>query len=169
MKFLPILVASLLLAISPAIAQKKSLRKFYREYRGEMDGIRIGVGIVPLKLASWIIPRSVMEEEGVPLKKILGKVRKIKVYALEADGVSPIDKAAIQRLKQTLIDKDGFEPLVEVREQTANVYLLNKGADDELGNVVILVQDEGEFVMVNLRTTLHINDVNMLIKGFAKN
>lgn len=169
MKYCSILLVALLLAVSPAMAQKKSLRKFYRAHRGDAFTFRIGVGRLPLKLASWIVPASAMEEEGVPLKRLLSKVQKVKVYTISGDERPAVDIADMQRLKQMLIDKDRFEPLMEVRHDKSVVHLLNRGKDDELGNVVILVQDERDFVMVNLRTTLHMEDVNILIEGFAKN
>jgi hypothetical protein len=169
MKYCSILIIALILAVSPAMAQKKALRKFYREHRGDAVTFKIGVGRVPLKLASWIVPASAMKEDSVPLKQLLSKVQKVKVYTISGDERPAVDIADMQRLKQRLIDKDGFEPLVEVREGKSLVHLLNRGKDDELGNVVILVQDESDFVMVHLRTTLQMKDVNMLIKGFAKN
>lgn len=171
MKYCSILLVALLLAVSPAMAQKKSLRKFYREQRRHNDvmGVRIGVGRIPLKLASWIVPKSAMKEEGVPLKRLIGKVQKIKLYTLLGSGENIVDVASIQRLKQTLRDKDGFETLMEVRHEGANVFIMNKGREDELGNVVMLVQEDSEFVIVSLRTKLHMNDVNTLIEGFAKN
>ncbi|MCF6404251.1 DUF4252 domain-containing protein [Chitinophaga filiformis] len=169
MKYCTILVAALLLAVSPAMAQKKSLRKFYREHRGDAFSFRIGVGRMPLILASWIVPASAMKEDGVPLKHLLSKVQKVKVYTISGDERPPVNVADMQQLKQMLIEKDRFEPLIEVRHENSVVHLLNRGKDDELGRVVILVQDETDFVMVNLRTTLHMKDVNMLIEGFAKN
>jgi hypothetical protein len=170
MKYCSILIAALLLAVSPAIAQKKSLRKFYREQRRRSDvmGVRIGVGRIPLKLASWIVPKSAMKEEGVPLKQLIGKVQKVKLYTLMGSQ-NFVDVGSIQRLKQRLIDKDGFETLMEVRDKGANIFIMNKGKEDELGNVVMLVQEDAEFVIVHLRTKLHMNDVNTLIEGFAKN
>lgn len=169
MKYFSIIAVALLLVVSPAMAQKKSLRKFYRQYRGDAVGVRIGVGRIPLKFASWVIPNSAKMENGTELKRLIGKLQKVKVYTLAGVSNSLIDSKAIHALKQTLIEKDGFESLVEVRHEDANVYMMNKGKDDELGNVVILVQDEEDFVMVNLRTTLHMDDVNMLIQGFVKN
>lgn len=169
MKYCSLLLAALLLAVSPAMAQKKSLRKFYRAHRGDAFTFRIGVGRVPLKLASWIVPKSAMKEDSVPLKHLLSRVQKVKVYTISGDERTPVDIADMQQLKQTLIEKDKFEPLMEVRDGNSVVHLLNRGKDDELGRVVILVQDESDFVMVNLRTTLQMKDVNMLIKGFAKN
>jgi hypothetical protein len=169
MKYCSILLVMLLLAVSPAMAQRKHLRKFYREYRGDAVRIKIGVGRVPLKLASWIMPASVMKEEGVPLKRLLSKVQKIKVYTISGGGEYKVNTADIQRLKSTLIEKDKFEPLMEVRHDGSNIFMLNKGTEEELGNVVIFVQSEADFVIVNLRTHLHMNDVNQLIEGFARN
>jgi len=168
MKYCSIVIVALLLTAGQAMAQKKSLRKFYREQRKEAYGMRIGVGRIPLKLAAWIVPKSTEKEEGIPLKDLLSKVQKVKVYMLTGLE-SAVDVAAIERLKTNLKEKDGFEALVEVRNAGANIFVMNKGTDDELGNVVLLVQEESEFVIVNLRTKLHVNDVNMLIEGFAKN
>lgn len=167
MKYLSIVFILFSLAVQPAHAQKKCLKKFYREYRGEAFRFKVGVGSVPIRLASWIIPASVMKEEGVPLKELLSKVQRVKVYTISVDEGIPVETAAIQRLKQTLINNEKFEQLVEVRNGTSIVHLLNKGKDDELGKVVLLVQDEHEFVMVNLHTRLQMKDVNSLIQQFA--
>lgn len=169
MKYYILLVAAVLLTVSPALAQKKALRKFYREHRGDAITFKIGVGRVPLKLASWIIPASAMFDEGVPLKRIISRVQKVKVYTISGDEGTPVNVADMKRLKKTLIEEDQFEPLMEVREGNSIVHILNKGNDDELGNVVILVQEDSDFVMVNLRTTLRMDDVNLLIQGVAKN
>jgi hypothetical protein len=164
-----VLLVALLLAVSPAVAQKKYLRKFFREYGEDAYTFKIGVGRIPLKLASWIVPASAMKENKVPLKQLLSKVQRIKVYLIAGDEDMPVSTGAIQKLKQTLIEKERFEQLVEVRDKGSIVHLLSRGKDDELGNVVILVQDEHDFVMVNLQTHLHVSDVNLLIQGFAKN
>jgi hypothetical protein len=171
MKYCSILIAALILAVSPAMAQKKALRKFFREYRGHATTFKLGISRVPLKFASWIVPASAMEEDGVPLKHILSRVQHVKIYTIASDdpGNSPVPPEAVQRLRNTLINKERFEPLVEVRHEGSQVYLLNKGKEDELGNVVMLVQDDGEFVIVNLRTTLEMKYVNSLIQQFAKN
>jgi len=168
MKYCSIVIVALLLTAAPAIAQKKSLRKFYREQRKEAFGMRIGIGRLPLTMAAWIVPKSITKEDGIPLKELLSKMQKVKIYMLEGYD-SAVSVSSIERLKSSLKEKDGFEPLIEVREKGTNIFVMNKGREDELGDVVMLVQDNTDFLILSLRTKLLIKDVNMLIKGVAKN
>lgn len=166
MKYCSIILVLFLVAVTPAMGQKKYLRKFYREQKWEHHamGIRIGVGGFMMRFATLIIPAGVLEEDGVSFKSILSKVHKVKVYTLETDEEVPL-----HRLRQTLIDKEQFEPLVEVRHQGSHIYLLNKGKGDNVGKLVALVQSEGAFVMVYLRTNLHMEDINHIVQQLAKN
>jgi nitrate reductase NapAB chaperone NapD len=166
MKYCSIILVLFLLAASPVMGQKKYLRKFYREQKWENHaiGFRIGVGGFMMRFASLIIPASVMDENGVSVKPMLSKIHKVKVYTLETSGKIPLE-----RLRQTLIEKEQFEPLVEVRHQGSQIYLLNKGKGDNIGKMVVLIQSDGEFVMVYLRTNLHMEDINQFVQQVAKN
>ncbi|SFD52643.1 protein of unknown function [Chitinophaga sp. CF118] len=172
MKYCAIILVFFLLAVSPAIAQKKCLRKFYREQRrnGHGETFKIGLGRVTLKFASLVIPANVMEEDGIPLKHLLSKVHRLKLYTIAGNPQdSTVETAAIERLKQTLVEKEHFESLVEVRHQGSIVHLMNKGKGDDVGNLVVLIQDENDFVILHLRTDLEMKDINQLVQQFAKN
>ncbi|MVT08651.1 DUF4252 domain-containing protein [Chitinophaga tropicalis] len=172
MKYLSILVVALILVVSPAVAQKRELRKFFKEYRGESTStFRFGLGRVMLKLASWVVPASAMSEDSVPLKHMLSHLHRMKIYTIEGYDPAhpPVKNEDVQRLKNTLINKEKYDQLVEVRDGSSLVHVLNKGKEDELGNMVILVQDETDFVIVYLKTTLKMKDVNSLVNHFAKN
>lgn len=166
MKYCSIILVLFLLAVGPVMGQKKHLRKFYREQKWEHHavGFRIGVGGFMMRFASWIIPASLLEQDGVSFKPIISKVHKVKVYTLQTGAPVPLD-----RLRQTLIDKEHFEPLVEVRHQGSHVYLMNKGKGDNVGKLIALVEGDGELVMVYLRTDLDIKDVNLIVQQLAKN
>jgi hypothetical protein len=162
------LLAFMLLATYAASAQTQYLKDFQRKYRGSGESIRIGVGALPLKLAASLIPASAFDDdEGVVIKKLLKKVKHVKVYAIENGRA--VSSTAISDLRQTLIDKARLEPLMEMRDGDSDVYILNKGREDELGNVVILAKDDTDLVMVHLETSLHINDVQLLLDHFVKN
>lgn len=172
MKYCSFILVFCLLAVSPAMAQKKLLRKFYREEKRAVNGVsfRIGLGRATLKFASWVIPASVMKEDGVPLKRLLGKVTRLKLYTITGDtGYADASTGPIQRLKAKLIEQEHFETLMEVRDKGSIVHILNKGNEDDLGNLVLLVQDERDFVILHLRTHLQMQDVNQLVQAFAKN
>jgi hypothetical protein len=169
MKYILVL---LFLVAGPAMAQRKCLRKFYREQRREYCGetFKIGLGRFTMKFASWIIPKDAMEEEGIPLKHLLSKVYRLKLYTISGDSRdSVLQTASIQRLQKRLIEKEHFEPLIDVRHQGSVVHLLNKGSGDDIGNLILLVQDEHDFVILHLNTSLKMQDVNELVQQLAKN
>jgi len=75
----------------------------------------------------------------------------------------------IADLKSNLQRNEHFDMLMEVRDKGNLVHVLNKGNDDELGNVVMLIQEQSDFVIVNLKTTLKFSEINSLIRQFASN
>ncbi|MET6997196.1 DUF4252 domain-containing protein [Chitinophaga defluvii] len=158
------IIGLLFLAGHAAFAQEKILREFRNAHRGEGETFTLGLSFVPLKLASWIIPADAIDEEsGVSIKHIVRKIRSLKVYTIEMKD-RQISSEDIYNLKQKLIRKAGFESLMEVRDKGSVVHILNKGRADEIGNLVMLVQDNKEMVMVNLHTSLKMEDLNALIR-----
>ncbi|ASZ12834.1 DUF4252 domain-containing protein [Chitinophaga pendula] len=157
----------------PALAQKKYLRQFHRKYVDKAETHRIGVGGFFVKLASWVIPAE-GDEDTKNLKRILGKVGGIKIYTIESEnGRSVINPDDIAALKQKLVKKGHFESLMEVRSDGDIVHVMNSGKDDEIGNLVVLVNDDDQMVMIHLRTRLKMSDLDFVMKelgnkGFLK-
>jgi hypothetical protein len=173
MKYCSILLVCFLLMVGSAMGQKKSLRKFYREQKryGHASTFRIGLGRVTFKLASWIIPNSVLEQEGVNLKQFIGKVNRLKVYIIEGSQQDTLsaESKPMMRLQRILTEKEHFEQLVEVRHQGSIIHMMNKGEGTDVGNLVILVQDNADFVVVHLKSRLKMEDINQLVQQLAKN
>lgn len=170
MKRLSITCLCLLLAAAPALCQQKYLKRFQRQYYGKANTFRMGLGFL-VKMGAAVMPaRAIDGEDGVLIKSMLRKVSRLKLYMITAEDSSTIDSKDISRLKQTLINKSGLEPLLEVRDEGSSVFMLNKGEGDELGNVVVLVRDEKELVMLHFRTSMHLSDIQPLIdRALAKN
>jgi len=157
------LVAFLFLTTSTQ-AQDRLLSQFYHAHRGVAVTFKIGVGSIPMRFVANMIPND-SKNNSADAKLLFSKIRKIKIYAMEGyDG--PIPTSDLLKLKKKLIDKEHFDVLMEVRDHGSFVHVLNKGADDELGNVVLLIQDEKDIVMVHLHTSLKVDDINMLINEF---
>lgn len=157
------LVAFLFLSGSTQ-AQDRLLKQFYHAHRGVAVTFKMGVGRIPMRFVANLIPND-KNNGGADAKMLFSRIQKIRIYAMEGhDG--PIPTEDLLKLKKKLIEKEHFDVLMEVRDQGNFVHVLNKGSDDELGNVVILVQDEKDIVMVHLHTSLKVNDINMLINEF---
>ncbi|GAA0565565.1 DUF4252 domain-containing protein [Chitinophaga japonensis] len=162
----------LALAAGPVSAQRKYLKEFQREYRGKAETYRIGLGFLA-KIGGALLPASLIDEgedkeTAVVVKRMLRKVKRMKLYVIQAKNSDAIDRESLYRLRQNLADKAGLEPLLEVRDQGSTVYMMNKGKGDELGNVVVLIKDESELVMLHLRTRMLMKDIQDLI-DLAKN
>lgn len=152
-----------------ATAQDKCLRQFRESYRGKAEVHSVRVGALPLRFAGWVMSFDSDDKDAKAVKLMLKGVKKVKVYSIENFNGATVTGEDITRLKNDLQRKDNFEPLMEVRDKGSMIHVLNKGKDDELGNVVMLVQDDNEFLMVNLQTNLKITDINSLIRQFASN
>lgn len=145
-------------------AQDRLLKQFYHAHRGVAVTFKMGVGRIPMRFVAHLIPND-KKSNGADARLLFSKIHKIKFYAMEGhDG--PIPVSDLLELKKKLIDKEHFDVLMEVRDHGNFVHVLNKGKDDELGNVVLLIQDEKDIVMVHLHTSLKVDDINMLINEF---
>jgi hypothetical protein len=151
-----------------ANAQRKQLRNFQRQHCGTAETHRIGLSFLPLRIVSWFIPGRAFDGEARDVKWALKKVRSLKVYTIEMDNGENVPSGSIQKLKEDLYSKNKFEPLMEVRTADgSHVQFLSNGKDgDRLDNLVLLVQEEGEMVMVHLRTRLTISDLQRVMDKF---
>lgn len=159
-----LLLVCLSFTASPTQAQDRLLSQFYNAHRGVAVTFRIGVGRLPMRFVAGLIPHD-KNADGADAKMIFSRIHKVKLYAMEGlDG--PIPTSDLLTLKRKLVDKNHFDVLMEVRDKGSVVHVLNKGADDNLGNVVLLIQDEKDILIVHLHTSLKVDDINMLIKEF---
>lgn len=154
-------------SFSDASAQRKQLRKFCNEHNSVAETHRIGLSLLPFRIVSWFIPGRAFDGQAKDIKWALRKVRSVKVYSIEMDNGKAVSSESILKLKEDLYAKNKFESLLEVRSKGSNVQFLSNGKNDErLDNLVLLVQDEGEMVMVHLRTRLTMSDLQRIADKF---
>ncbi|WP_158563369.1 DUF4252 domain-containing protein [Chitinophaga silvatica] len=164
-----IIALGCLLGVATTQAQTKSIKAFKEKYKNNAETQTFSMGGLKLKLLSFCLTFD-DSDDATTVKNTLDNVRKVKIYTISNSKGSLIDPQDITDLKNTLRRNDHFDMLMEVRDKENLVQVLNKSNnDDELGNVVMLVQDQNDFVIVNLETTLKISDVNKLVKQFASN
>lgn len=170
MKSLIIATSCFLLSATAISAQDRCLREFRNKHRSNSEVHTVAIGGFTMKMAGWCLSFADDDDKDAQtVKHALKNVRRVKVYTISNVNGNTISGEDIAELKSNLQRNEHFDMLMEVREKNNLVHVLNKGNDDELGNVIILLQDEQDFVMVNLQTTLKISDVNTLIRQFASN
>ncbi len=101
------------------------------------------------------------------IKWALKKVRRVRFYALEMDYGS-FTNEDISGLKQQLETNNQFELLAEIRQKNANIHLLSNGRNqDRIDNLVVLVQEDGEMMMMHLRTRLTMDDISRIVQAVS--
>ncbi|MDR6567813.1 protein of unknown function [Chitinophaga ginsengisegetis] len=169
MKSLLIAASCIVLSATAVKAQDKCLREFRNKYRGSAEVHTVNIGKFALQLGSLCLSFDSEDADARAIKHALKNVRKVKMYTISNVKGATVSYDDIADLKSNLQRNENFEMLMEVREKGNLIHILNKGKDDELGNVVMLVQDENDFLIVNLQTSLKISDINELIHQFASN
>lgn len=156
-----------ILFASTASAQRKTLRTFMVQHYDVATTHRIGLGFLTFRVVSWFIPDRALDGQMKDIKWALKKVRRMRVYALEMDN-GVFSSETVTALKEKLEKDNKFEPLVEVRHKNANIHLMSNGKnEDRIDNLVVLVQEEGEMMMLHLRTKLSMDDITRIVNTIS--
>jgi hypothetical protein len=167
-----IITGCLVLSAVVLKAQDRYLKEFRNKYRDAAETHTVTLGSFAMQLAGCCV--KVKTETGDAGKARLAKhalknIDRMKIYTISNPRGNTIDPRDVDDLKSNLERNENFELLLEARDKNSQVQILNKGKGDELGNVVMLVQDDEDFVMINLHTTLKISEVSSLVHQFASN
>ena len=169
MKSFIIAAGCFLLSASAVSAQDKCLREFRNKHRANAEVHTVSLGGFSLKMVGWCLSFADDDADAQSVKHALKNVRRVKVYTISNVNGTTVSGDDIADLKSNLQRNENFDMLMEVRDKGNLVQILNKGNEDELGNVVMLIQEESDFVIVNLQTTLKFSEINSLIRQFASN
>lgn len=158
-----ITLAGMLIA-SAATAQHKTLSEFTAAYYDVASTARLGFGILPFRMVSWLIPNRAFDGEMKNIRWALKKVKRVRFYAIDMDG-GEISPESIADLKAELASKDKYEPLAELRHGKSDIHLLSKSRrEDKIENLIVLLKDEDVMVMLHLRTKLTMDDISRIIR-----
>lgn len=150
-----------------AEAQTKSINSFYNKYRFKED-------VYNMTLPGWLVrfgvgvSRSFVDEEP-EVYAALGmakKVRKLKLMVMEnRNWVKGDDiKGLVNGVK-----KDGYEELIRIKDEDANINILIREKKDEIRNLLILVDEPDEFIMLSMKTRLTMDELNEFIQEISSN
>lgn len=162
-----IVAIACILFASTANAQRKTLRQFMVQHYDVASTHKIGLGFLTFRVVSWFIPDHAFDGSMKDIKWALKKVRRVRFYALNMD-YGAFSSETVNGLKQKLELNNKFELLAEIRHKNANVHLLSNGKNqDRIDNLVVLVQDEGDMMMMRLRTKLTMDDLSKIVQAIS--
>ena len=97
--------------------------------------------------------------------RLARKVKKLRFMATE--DYNPITTAEVSDFVNN-IRSAGYEDLLQVKEGGSTVHILSREKKEKLKNLVILVNDEEEFVFMDMKSRLKYEDLSELVNTILK-
>lgn len=148
-----------LLATIGANAQSIFFENIYKDFREDDAAVTISMDGNLISLASWFA-------EEVEDKEVLSELGKnidhIMVVVLEEnDGLMTNEE--VRELKSNLINKEGFEELMIVREGGQVVEVLAIEGDGIIKEIVLLANEGEEMVMMDVWGKIDLQNIDALV------
>ena len=129
-------------------------------------------GVTNFKVPGWLVWMGggiaqgfVQDPDTKAALRLARKVKKLRFMATE--DYNPITTAEVNEFVNH-IRGNGFEDLIMVREGSSTVHILSREKKEKLRNLVILVNDEEEFVFMDMKSRLKYEDLSELVNTILK-
>ena len=144
-------------------AQSKSFNQFYRQFHWSENSVKVTVPGLLIRMGAGIAKNHLENELEKSALKHAKKIKKIKVLVLEGNKAMCVEDKSVKKLISG-IENEKFETLVSVREGGETVKLFVKMKKDCIHNLIVIVDDDDEFVAVNLKTKLKMEDLGQFLR-----
>jgi hypothetical protein len=104
--------------------------------------------------------------KGKAERRLVRRTGRTRVMFFEKN--SPMTPTDFVKLSKKTKRRGGLEEIITVKDGKTNVRILAKENGKRIRKLVILVQDEEEFVMVSVKGRFRYKDLNTLIKKYSK-
>lgn len=149
-----IIIILLFAILTPmTMSAQTSVNKFFNKHSGSKNAIAVDISGVLIKVAAKIAAE---EHEAA---KILASINRLQVLVLEDEN--PVSADEMFNFTKKLRNDD-FEDLMMVREGKTRVNFFIREKNDKIMNLLILVSEEDNFVMLNLKGKIKFSDLNKL-------
>ena len=119
-----------------------------------------------MRIGTGIAKKHVESEKDRAALDLVKHIRKIKVLVMEeGNSVDPND---LKKMISKTRSKHRFSDLISVRSPETKVNIMIREKKDRIRNMLIVVDDEEEFVLLSLKTSLRIDDLNRFIHALQK-
>lgn len=152
-----ILMASFLTATTMAFSQADALTKFFDKYEGQSGFTSVNVSEKLFSLAASATP-----VDQADVKELVDGIKGVKVLAFEnAEG--NVKSKELFTEAQKLLPSASYEELMTVNSDGEQVIMLGKTASESvLEEMILLVQDEEEFVLVWINGIIDMKNISKL-------
>ena len=159
------LIAILALFTMSSCSSPKTTAQFYHTHKYKE-------GVTHFKMPGWLVWMGggiaqgfVQDPEAKAGLRLARKVKKLRFLATE--DYNPITAAEVNDFVGN-IRSNGFEDLLMVKEGSSTVHILSREKKEKLRNLVILVNDEEEFVYMDMKSRIKYEDLSELVNTILK-
>lgn len=114
-------------------------------------------------MGSGIARKAVKEPSAKAALKLAQKARRMRIMV--AEDVSIISNSEIYSFISN-IKKNGYEDLIQVRDGSTLVTIMARDKNERLRNLLILVNEEDNFVYFDLKSRMKYEDLSDMINYF---
>ncbi|MEM8527303.1 MAG: DUF4252 domain-containing protein [Bacteroidota bacterium] len=144
---------------SPFFAQVQTIDDFYAKHKREGEAMSLNLPGFLIRLGASIASLEAEDEAERVALEIVKDVRRAKILAGEN---LRIGGSEIQQLVSDLAT-EGFEELMTVRSEGSTMNVIIRERKDIIRSVVLIVNDNGDFTLISLKTRLYLEDLTYLI------
>jgi len=160
------LTGLMIIAMLPflAMAQSKSVSAFQDKYSDHEDVTYVAVkGSLFNLIASIAEYDEDPDEEMEAMARIANGIKSMEVLKVpyyETD----LDRDEVATLRSSL-QKDSYEDFLTVKEGKELINVMAQGAEDEIRNMIVLVEEKDDFTLISINGTLSMKDLSYLSKN----
>jgi len=169
LKMMKKLTTLMMIAILPlmGMAQSKSVSAFQDKYSDHDDAT-----FVTIKGSLFNLIASIAEYDDDPDEDM-------QAFARIADGINSmqvlkvpfydtdLNREEVASFRNSL-QKEDYEDFISVKEGKELVNVMAQGADDEIRNMLVLVEERDDFTLISIDGKISMKDLSYLSKNHSK-
>lgn len=166
MKKIATLIALIGLVTTVSFGQSKTIERFQSKFEDDRDAKVVHINKGLFRLLSAVASFAEDDEDA-------------QVVARIGDGINSMDILAVpyQRVGLSLSDfddmrkdlqREDYEELMTVRDGDERVYIMTKGDENEVRDMVILVREHKDFIVMNMNGVIRMADLAWMAKHHDK-
>ncbi|RLD19618.1 MAG: hypothetical protein DRI71_11540 [Bacteroidetes bacterium] len=164
------LTGLMMIALLPflAMAQSKSVTNFQDKYSDHDDATFVTIKGSLFNLIASVADYDDKDDPDEDLQafgRIADGIKSMEVLRVpfyETD----LNREELATFKKAL-QKEGYEEFIMVKEGKELVNVLAQGAEDEIRNMLVMVEEKEDFTLISINGTLSMKDLSYLSKNHS--
>jgi hypothetical protein len=161
-----LLAITLLLVSGGLFAQSKSAEAFRAKYQDDRDAKVVSVSGNLFQLLANIANEVEEDEDAKALARIASEIRSMHILSVPLLK-SGLELAEIKKLRSDIMNEK-YEEFFTARDGKENIQVLAQGSKSEVRNMLVLIQSDDEFVLMNVDGVIDVKDLAVMARNHDK-